>query len=169
LSPACGKKKTEDPSATTQRHKPDAADETCTPGCGSADACYANGYGHLYASEGADQVKAAPCFRKACELGHADACRGLAGMFDFGQGLDRNPRRASEFWARAVKLHRTGCDGGGMRDCFELGILMFRGQGIAQDQPEAARLYRQACDGGNANGCVELKLICTGTAYPACF
>jgi TPR repeat protein len=167
--PGCGKKKTEDPSEAS-RHKPDAADGSCSPSCSSADACYAAGYDHLYGEEeGGGQAAAAPCFRQACELGHADACRGLAGMFDFGQGLDPNPDRAGEFWARAAQLHKTGCDDGGMRDCFELGILMFRGQGIAQDQAAAASLYKQACDGGNANGCVELKLICAGGSFPACF
>jgi hypothetical protein len=102
-------------------------------------------------------------------MGHADACRGLAGMFEFGQGIAMDARRAQQFWASAVKLHRERCDDGGVRDCFELGILMFRGQGITQDRADATRLFRRACDAGNANGCVELKLVCTGAEYPACF
>ncbi len=169
--PACGKKKTEDPTETSRRRKPDAADAACSPSCSSASQCYANAYELMYGEAGGgDQAGAAPCFRQSCELGNADACRGLAGMFDFGQGLQRDSKRAGEFWARAANLHRGGCDEGGMRDCFELGILMFRGQGVTQDQAEAAQLYRRACEGGNANGCVELKLVCTGsTAYPACF
>lgn len=168
--PGCGKKKTEDPSETSARHKADAADGSCQPSCSSADACYAAGYEHLY-GEGAgdDKSGAAPCFRQACEMGHADACRGLAGMFDFGQGLDPNAARAGEFWAKAGKLHQSGCDEGDMRDCFELGILMFRGQGVSQDQAQATYLYKQACEGGNANGCVELKLVCGSGSFPACY
>jgi len=168
-APGCGKKKTEDPAEGAGRHKPDVADGSCNPSCSSADGCYAAGYDHLYGEGDAQQANAAPCFRQACELGHADACRGLAGMFDFGQGLERNASRAGEFWAKAAQLHQTGCDEGGMRDCFELGILMFRGQGIAQDQSQAAYLYKQACEGGNANGCVELKLVCGGGSFPACY
>lgn len=172
LSPAgCKKKETEDPIEANKRHKPDAADAECSGSCNDANSCYASGYKHLYPDGGdGNEEGAAPCFRRACELGNADACRGLAGMFDFGNTLGPNEKRAAEFWARAVKLHRDRCDGGEMRDCFELGILMFRGQGIAKDEPEATKLYKQACNGGNANGCVELKLVCTGnTAYPACF
>jgi hypothetical protein len=164
----CGGESTTDPEREAKRpRRPDAADADCS--CGAADACYAAGYARLYGEDPDAKSGAAPCFRKACEQGNADACRGLAGMFDFGQGLSHDARRAREFWARAATLHRTQCDGGGMRDCFELGLLMFRGQGMAQDQADAARLFRLACDGGNANGCVELKLVCQADGFPACF
>jgi hypothetical protein len=166
---SCDKKKTEDPSVDPKGHKSDVADAECS--CSGADGCYASGYEQLYGDGASDNsaAAAAPCFRKSCDMGNADACRGLAGMFDFGQGIEPNRARATQFWAKAVKLHETGCEGGGLRDCFELGILMYRGQGISEDRAEATRLYRQACDGGNANGCVELKMVCGGVSYPACF
>jgi len=59
-----------------------------------------------------------------------------------------------------VKANQTKCEAGDFGACNDLGILLSKGDGIAQDSAAAARLFDKACRGGIGVACRNL-----GSAY----
>ncbi|HEX5329990.1 zinc-ribbon domain-containing protein [Sulfuricurvum sp.] len=51
------------------------------------------------------------------------------------------------------------CNNGQVDMCAKLGYLYHNGQGVQQDDAQAARLFRKACDGGDAGGCGALSSL----------
>ena len=90
--------------------------------------------------------------RSQCESGRAEQCTRLGGIFDRGDGVqkDRN---------EAAALYRLGCDKGDTWGCVNLGLSTEAGLGVASDPQAAAELYLKACDGGNADGCFKLAAL----------
>ncbi len=59
-------------------------------------------------------------------------------------------------FATARALWQEGCDAGGMRDCFELGVVYRDGEGVEADGARYLALMARACDGGIAAACHNL-------------
>jgi hypothetical protein len=52
-----------------------------------------------------------------------------------------------------VAAYTTGCSGGDMQSCTNLGTMYRMGWGVAKDSSEAIASFTEACDGGNSEGC----------------
>jgi TPR repeat protein len=59
----------------------------------------------------------------------------------------------------AADLNRKACDGGERQGCNNLGLMYYRGEGVAKDLNRAADLYKRACDAGGPGGCLNLGLM----------
>ena len=59
----------------------------------------------------------------------------------------------------AADLNRKACDGGERQGCNNLGLMYYRGEGVAKDLNRAADLYKRACDAGGSGGCLNLGLM----------
>ena len=75
--------------------------------------------------------------------------------------------KASNLYARgnytdAAKFYEAGCNIGYKKNsheatnCFNLGLLYRKGQGVKQNDAQAAKFFEQACNGGVADGCYNL-------------
>ncbi len=93
-----------------------------------------------------DEPKAAALFKKACDLGHSDACVAIGAWSAEGRGVPKDALRAAAYQSRGCAL------GNGMA-CYNLGLSYERGQGVPMDISKAANLWRQACSAGDPNGC----------------
>jgi TPR repeat protein len=59
----------------------------------------------------------------------------------------------------AADLNRKACDSGERQGCNNLGLMYYRGEGVAKDLNRAADLYKRACDAGGSGGCLNLGLM----------
>ena len=59
----------------------------------------------------------------------------------------------------AADLNRKACDSGERQGCNNLGLMYYRGEGVAKDLNRAADLYKRACDAGGTGGCLNLGLM----------
>jgi hypothetical protein len=59
----------------------------------------------------------------------------------------------------AADLNRKACDSGERQGCNNLGLMYYRGEGVAKDLNRAAELYKRACDAGGSGGCLNLGLM----------
>jgi hypothetical protein len=84
--------------------------------------------------------------QSSCDGGDLEDCIHLATMYEYGQGVPQDYRRAFELYLQA-------CDGGEMMGCYELGDMYKWGLGVPQNDTRAAELYQQACDGGYEEAC----------------
>jgi TPR repeat protein len=66
--------------------------------------------------------------------------------------------RRKEF-SQAAELYRKACDGGERKGCHDLGLMYYRGEGVAKDLDRAADLFKRACDAGGSGGCQDLGLM----------
>ncbi len=98
--------------------------------------------------DAADDAEAERLYRKACAANVFEACTDLATMLLAGANR-----------ADAVELLRRACDAKGGRACFQLGLLMRGGQGVARDDASAASLFERACATGRGDACQELGLM----------
>jgi len=77
--------------------------------------------------------------QKACDSGNAKSCAAVGLLYEKGQGLEQDYKKASELYSKA-------CD---MRDanaCEALGLLYNDGKGIKQNHKKASELFSKACD-----------------------
>ncbi len=81
-------------------------------------------------------------YRKAADLGDAEAIYHLAAMYKNGEGVVTDK-------AEAARLFRKSADLGNAEAMTILATLYTTGEGIAPDKVEAARLFRKAADLGN--------------------
>jgi len=89
-------------------------------------------------------------FADGCEKDEADACNYLAWMYDEGEGVTKDRRRA-------LGLYSKACSGGSGLACSMLGALYSTGEGVAKDSARAAGFFTRACDLGEAMvGCNNL-------------
>jgi len=61
--------------------------------------------------------------------------------------------------AQSVKQLEALCALGNVDECFKLGWMYSKGEGVRQDKSKAVELYTKACDGGYADGCSNLGLM----------
>jgi len=74
----------------------------------------------------------------------------------FDKGL--SAYRGKQF-SQAAELYRKACDGGERKGCHDLGLMYYRGEGMAKDLNRAADLFKRACDAGGFGGCQDLGLM----------
>jgi len=72
------------------------------------------------------------------------------------QGLSAYRRKQ---FSQAAELYRKACDGGERKGCHDLGLMYYRGEGVAKDLNRAADLFKRACDAGGSGGCQDLGLM----------
>lgn len=61
--------------------------------------------------------------------------------------------------ALRVATYTTGCNGGDMQSCANLGTMYRMGWGTPEDLPKASTLFAKACSGGDSSGCASLALM----------
>src|SRR5260370_32716914 len=84
-----------------------------------------------------------------CKKANYASCDSLGLMYEDGDGVAKDAKRAEE-------LYRRACDGGHANGCTNLGVLYQNGNGVVKDGARAAKLYQRACDGGSFMGCSNL-------------
>jgi len=67
-------------------------------------------------------------------------------MYERGAGVEEN-------LGRAAALYESACEGGQLRACINLALLLESGRGVGRNPVRAASLYRQVCAGGESMGC----------------
>jgi TIR domain-containing protein/Sel1 repeat-containing protein len=75
-------------------------------------------------------------------------------LFDQGLSLYKGKQ-----FSQAAELYRKACDGGERKGCHDLGLMYYKGEGVAKDLNRAADLFRRACDAGGTGGCLDLGLM----------
>ena len=99
-----------------------------------------------------DYSEAVRWWRKAAELGHAQAQCNLGVMYSSGQGV-------TEDKAEAVRWYRKAAEQGLAIAQSNLGIMYYRGEGVPQDKSEAVRWYRKAAEQGHADAQCDLGVM----------
>jgi hypothetical protein len=112
--------------------------------------------------------------QQACDGGEMRGCYDLGIMYEDGDGVPQDSRRAAELYQQAcnggyeafncesiIEAERLeqACDGGNMEGCYNLGWMYRAGFSVRQSDTRAAELYQQACDGGEMEGCFFLGLM----------
>ncbi len=85
----------------------------------------------------------------ACESVDASSCNDLALMLTRGDGVEKDEKKATEFFARA-------CDYGSALACNNLGIRHENGRGVLVDVNRALVSFQRACDQSHGPGCSNL-------------
>ena len=89
---------------------------------------------------------------QSCNAGNGSDCKKLAIMYDKGDGVKKDKKRALEFYQKA-------CDAKDGWSCYTLGYIYQSGNGVAKDKKKALELYKRACDNSEASGCYNLGYI----------
>lgn len=132
--------------------------------------------------------QAVNAYQPSCEGGNDGSCSNLGYLYEHGQGVTQDYKRAAQFYQkacddgaafgcsnlanlytngqgvaqeyeRAAQLYKKACDGSAAVGCSNLGYLYEHGQGVAQDYNHAAQFYQKACDGGYASACADSKRV----------
>lgn len=86
----------------------------------------------------AEEVRSVDALREACEEGDARACDDLGGLYQNGEGVERNVERAVELYEKACEMKLTA-------GCYNLGVTLAAGEGVEQDDARALELFLGAC------------------------
>lgn len=119
---------------------------------------------------------------RGCELGDAFLCTSLAGLYESGIGVARDPAKARRLYAqscdaghgpgcrslgdalakadkaRAAALYSRGCSAGDGGSCFNAGNAFEKGEGVAPDPARAASAFRRGCGLNDKRACARAKL-----------
>jgi TPR repeat protein/predicted NBD/HSP70 family sugar kinase len=102
----------------------------------------------IAAYDGEDYAKAAKLFRKAADIGNADAQNWLGFCYENGQGVTQN-------YKKAVELYRKAAEQGNAAAQYSLGNCYFDGNGVPEDLPvedrqaEAVKWWTMAAEQGD--------------------
>ncbi len=140
------------------------------------------------AYQAGDYEKALEILRPLAELGESEAQVTLGIMYDYGQGVERDPKTAMKWYILAAEqgipvvqhdvgvkyFQGTGVEqdyleaarwwelsaNAGLADSqFNLGLLYYRGLGLEQDYEKAATLFTQASEQGHAHAQYSLAVM----------
>jgi TPR repeat protein len=81
-------------------------------------------------------------YKKAAELGNADAMFTLGTMYHFGEGVLKDPEEAFKWYKKAAEL-------GNAEAMSSLGAMYYFGEGVLKDPKEAKYWVKKAYDVGN--------------------
>lgn len=84
--------------------------------------------------------------------GDAGAQKMLGIMYDYGQGVDKDPKQALDWYIKAANQGQTAVQ-------YQVGSKYFRGDGTAQDYAEAAKWWEMAAAGGQVDAQFNLGLM----------
>lgn len=107
---------------------------------GVAESCRQRGYYYQRQSEGF--TSAYVRFKRGCELGDGPSCSQQ-------QAIESESEKKIGFYA-------TGCDDGGMTDCYKLGRLYLAGDEVIEDWEKGYRISARACELGELYSCYEV-------------
>ncbi len=99
-----------------------------------------------------DYDKALTILKPLAEQGNSDAQVMLGLMYDYGNGVDRDPVKAVEWYTKAAEQGVPVVQ-------HDLGVKYFQGKGIDQDYEEAAHWWGQAANAGLADSQFNLGLM----------
>ena len=95
---------------------------------------------------------AAPLMQQAANMGHAGALARLAGMYETGRGVGRDPRKAAELYEAAAMQ-------GNVQAQFALAIQYEVAKGVPRDHDKALHWLRQAAGNGDAQAATYLAVL----------
>ncbi len=101
-------------------------------------------------SEAKDFTQAKKYFEKACNLNYGGGCGALGGLYEIGQGVEKNLIKAAYFYSKA-------CDLNAGLGCRDLGRLYYYGQGVEKNLTKADQYISKACKLGDQEACEALK------------
>ncbi len=87
-----------------------------------------------------------------CDSGDALACHLLAERHSIGDGV-------AEDLLRALTYYQRGCEGGELRSCASVGIILAEGRGVPADPTRAIPFLVSACDSKIEKGCKALDKL----------
>ncbi|WP_223646451.1 sel1 repeat family protein [Corallococcus sp. EGB] len=93
--------------------------------------------------------RAAPLYRRACELGTSTGCIALGMLHHRGLGVRQDD-------AKALKLFQRACELDSPRHCLFLGLAHASGRGVRQDAERARAILEPACRAGEEGACEAL-------------
>ena len=82
--------------------------------------------------------------RKGCELGDLDSCAQEAYIFT-------QPPRSD--MKQAAHLFKRYCNQSHAKSCFNYAVMLYKGQGVAEDREHSLRVMSFACELGDAEAC----------------
>ena len=103
---------------------------------GDAEAVYGLGIMAIFAEELKEAVK---WFRKAAEMGNADAMFQLGIAHASGRGVIQDFKEAGKWFRKAAELGDTDA-------MFHFGVMHTIGKGVIEDDKEAVKWYRKAAE-----------------------
>ena len=108
-----------------------------------AQTLYERGESYYY-GEGVtqDYAEAVRWYRKAAELGHAQAQNDLGYCYDNGQGVSQNHTEAAKWYRKAAEQGYDAAQ-------YNLGCCYEDGKGVTKNLAEAVRWYRKAAEQGD--------------------
>lgn len=111
----------------------------------------------LYYAENAwkgieDPFKSVECFRKAAELGHAEAQYRLGDCYECARGVNKDLREAFKWYRKAAKQGHAEAQ-------YRLGKCYEYGEGVEKDSAKAAMWYRKAAEQGDESAKFSLKYL----------
>ena len=111
-------------------------------------------------SDTPDFAKSATLFRRAADLGNAEAAYALGLQYLQGRGVARDGGRAAEWLQRAA-------DAGLAAAQIEFAIMSFNGDGVLKDEARAARYFMKAAATNNPVAANRLaRLLAMGRGVP---
>lgn len=90
--------------------------------------------------------KALDYFKKAAELGNADAMNYLGVMYQYGQNVIKNTTTAADWYYKAIQA-----DNENAYAAHNLGGLYYNGDGVPKDMVKAFQFYKASVDLGLGN------------------
>lgn len=89
-------------------------------------------------------------FIKAADKGHANALSYLGTCYQYGKGVQKNDRKATEYYQKAAKEFRKAAERGDANAQFNLGECYSLGLGVSKNDVEATEWYAKAAEQGHA-------------------
>lgn len=99
-----------------------------------------------------DYTKAFTILKPLAESGSPDAQKILGLMYDYGQGVEKDPKQAL-YW------YTLSAEQGDPAVQYQVGAKYFRGDGVKQDYDEAAKWWELAATGGQVDAQFNLGLM----------
>ncbi|OQA34996.1 MAG: Beta-lactamase HcpA precursor [Betaproteobacteria bacterium ADurb.Bin341] len=90
--------------------------------------------------------------QRACDQGVAAGCFNVGLMYEKGEGVGEDKKKAVQFYDKA-------CSMGDADGCNDLGVMYLKGEGVGEDKKKAVQFYNKACGMGNATGCFNLGVM----------
>ena len=99
-----------------------------------------------------DYAEAMRWFRKAADLGNANAMENIGMLYRTGQGVIRDDAEALRWWRKAADL-------GDANAMFQIGAAYRDGRGVNRDYIEAMRWFRPSAERGNMHAMTAIGFL----------
>jgi hypothetical protein len=107
-----------------------------------------------------DYKAAATYFQRAFDLGSADAAYALGVLYKVGNGVEKSPEKAVQWFRKAAAEHIVAAE-------LDLAIALFNGEGVERDESLAASYFRRAAEANNPVAANRLaRMLAAGRGVP---